>query len=104
MSSFPCIGCGACCKETDWLLDAGFPVENDACAHLIDDQCSIYETRPDVCRVDLMGDRLGMPKRENYERTAKCCNKLMGREGVTQDMIEEALEAGEGFEPSAFGL
>ncbi len=104
MSSFPCIGCGACCKETDWLFEAGFPVENGVCAHLIDDKCSIYETRPDVCRVDLMGERVGMTKRDNYERTAVCCNRLMGREGVTQEMIEEALGAGEGLEPSTSAL
>jgi Fe-S-cluster containining protein len=53
---FLCTRCGACCRSvslsslTAWL-DRG----NGICRHLDDETalCSIYENRPDVCRVDL---------------------------------------------------
>lgn len=52
---FPCTQCGCCCKqvfrsELTAYLDKG----NGSCKYLSSDNtCSIYEERPDICRVDL---------------------------------------------------
>lgn len=35
---FDCSGCGACCRAI-------------GCALLVDNRCSVYEDRPDFCRV-----------------------------------------------------
>ena len=51
---FPCTQCGCCCKqvfrsELTAYLDRG----DGSCKYLADDNtCSIYEDRPDICRVD----------------------------------------------------
>ncbi|MHA3114197.1 YkgJ family cysteine cluster protein [Acinetobacter sp. ANC 4193] len=56
MKSFPCTQCGACCRhinvsELTTYLDRGDGIcrHYDTSTHL----CSIYEQRPDVCRVDI---------------------------------------------------
>ncbi|AKQ31378.1 MULTISPECIES: YkgJ family cysteine cluster protein [Acinetobacter] len=53
--SFPCTQCGACCRhvtlsELTIYLDRGDGIcrHHDTGTHL----CTIYEQRPDVCRVD----------------------------------------------------
>ena len=53
---FPCTQCGLCCRnvylaEQTQYLDRG----DGACRHYsdADKRCLIYETRPDICRVDL---------------------------------------------------
>jgi Fe-S-cluster containining protein len=53
MSSFKCSGCGACCLIAGGKY--GLPDRGDgACTHLADDNktCTIYESRPSICRVD----------------------------------------------------
>ncbi len=50
-----CIQCGACC-ETIPLLLTGKPCEHyDPDTHL----CKIYETRPDICRIDKCEELFG---------------------------------------------
>lgn len=52
---FPCTQCGRCCKqvfrsELTAYLDKG----DGSCKYLSSENtCSIYEDRPDICRVDL---------------------------------------------------
>ena len=55
LPAFPCTQCGLCCRnvhlaEQTQYLDRG----DGACRHYSDAdmQCLIYETRPDICRVD----------------------------------------------------
>lgn len=52
MPAFPCTKCGACCKSPP--AGYGLPVASDGwCANLAkDNTCTIYATRPAVCRVD----------------------------------------------------
>ncbi|MBR6664955.1 MAG: YkgJ family cysteine cluster protein [Lachnospiraceae bacterium] len=53
---FPCERCGLCCKHIEKIpelkdLDSG----DGRCIHLQDNNlCAIYESRPDICRVDRM--------------------------------------------------
>ena len=81
--TFPCTRCGACCRRVGLS-----PVTRDlagpdgACRHLSPDStCSIYETRPDVCRIDLMIERWGFDRRLAYEATAILCNTWMREDG-----------------------
>lgn len=53
---FPCYKCGLCCthvnlSEATRFLDRG----DGTCSHYneIEKLCSIYENRPDICRVDM---------------------------------------------------
>lgn len=56
MKDFPCTKCGACCKNVHLsqetrFLDRG----NGMCRYFAEErrECSIYDTRPDICRVDV---------------------------------------------------
>ena len=52
MRKWKCTECGACCKATPALTVLGFPVKDDgSCIKLVDNKCSIYEDRPQICRV-----------------------------------------------------
>jgi len=57
---FSCSRCGACCRnirQYEWYrhLDRG----DGVCRHFDDDtnSCTIYEQRPDECRIDLLYER-----------------------------------------------
>ena len=68
MSEFKCDKCGACCKIV-------------GCDKLNDDNtCSIYETRPDCCRVDKMyelrKDRIKVSKEEYFILSKELCKIL----------------------------
>ena len=46
---FNCHSCGACCRQAGHI---GLPHNGDyVCIHLKNNMCSIYEDRPDICRV-----------------------------------------------------
>ncbi|EMT5586590.1 TPA: YkgJ family cysteine cluster protein [Providencia stuartii] len=52
---FPCDKCGACCRHVDRANETQFLDRGDGiCKHYneISMLCTIYEERPDICRVD----------------------------------------------------
>jgi Fe-S-cluster containining protein len=58
---FPCTRCGLCCRNLHKhslyeQLDRG----DGVCIHFDEASalCSIYEHRPDICRIDLMYDKI----------------------------------------------
>ena len=55
---FNCSMCGLCCKHID-LVDElkKFDRGDGTCIHLHNNLCSIYETRPNICRVDYMYEK-----------------------------------------------
>lgn len=56
MKPFPCFRCGACCRHVNTAQETQFLDRGDgACRHLdsTNKSCSIYENRPDICRVDV---------------------------------------------------
>ncbi len=78
-AEFLCSGCGACCMVAGYsklLPDRG----DGACAYLNEkNQCSIYETRPDICRVDVM-HKVNSPElseKEYYIKSTKACHQLI---------------------------
>lgn len=57
---FPCDRCGACCRHVDMAPETKFLDRGDgACQHYDDTSklCTIYASRPEVCRVDVQFDR-----------------------------------------------
>lgn len=99
--SYPCTGCGCCCKHVDqgvknWELE-GLPATNPLhfpftwddtgrCEKLGEDnRCTIYETRPLICNIEKVADYLGVDKKKFFERNIKACNMMMDQDGVPEE-------------------
>ena len=54
--------------------------ENGHCTKLVNNSCSIYESRPDICRIDKMSEILGIDTEVYYGIAAKECLKFMLKE------------------------
>ena len=55
MSEFPCNRCGACCRQVHRAQETRYLDRGDGTCHHYEDSvgaCSIYNERPEVCRVD----------------------------------------------------
>ncbi|UNH31393.1 YkgJ family cysteine cluster protein [Moellerella wisconsensis] len=53
--SFPCNKCGACCRHVNRAKETQFLDRADGVCRYYDEinkLCSIYNERPDICRVD----------------------------------------------------
>lgn len=106
MTSFPCTGCGACCRQVGRTIEqfrrypeayseversalAAFPFEpreDGSCPQLAaDGSCRVYEIRPLVCRVDAMGELRGMNQEETWQRAAEACGALQDAAGLPID-------------------
>lgn len=77
MSSFPCTKCGACCRLIGNLPEMkDFNRGDGVCKNLTKDNlCKIYDSRPDICRMDKMQPPV-MTNQEWHRRNAIACNKL----------------------------
>jgi Fe-S-cluster containining protein len=97
MSSFPCTGCGSCCKRIEKVVQMMnvkdkndplyFPYEWDqdgVCEHLDKNtyRCKIYYKRPLICNVDRIAKYLNLDKGKFYELNISACNKMMDEDGV----------------------
>ena len=77
--TFPCTKCGACCRNVAHL---GLPTKPGTthCQALGEDNtCQIYESRPMICRVDLIYEQMFkdiMTKEKFYAETTKACEIL----------------------------
>ena len=79
---FDCDCCGLCCRQVRKYPD--FAKEYDrgdgVCKHLMNDnRCAIYETRPDICNVDLMYERYFFKiktREEFYKINKKQCESF----------------------------
>lgn len=98
--SFPCTGCGGCCRIIGDILSSSnkpenpvlrhviesFPYSagaNGACEKLVDNRCSVYAERPLLCKVDLLGELLNINKRDWYTTNAQSCNKIIDLLGLS---------------------
>jgi Fe-S-cluster containining protein len=77
---YQCEKCGACCKNLDkssfysWLHSG-----DGICKYLNGNMCSIYESRPFLCRIDQCYDAFYkniMSKKDYYEINHESCIKL----------------------------
>lgn len=82
MSAFPCSGCGACCREVRGLLPAK---ADGSCVNLMPDMktCAIYDSRPDVCRVEKMKPE-GLSLNGWYAINLESCVKLREHYGIPE--------------------
>lgn len=81
--SFPCVKCGLCCRNIDKIPQLkAFDTGNGTCRYLINNLCSIYENRPEICCVDLMYERYfsdKMTRDEFYKLNKKGCVELLNK-------------------------
>lgn len=87
---FPCSGCGACCRRVWWigpeaLESHGLSMKEDgSCTNLLsDNSCAIYESRPDICRVDAQADKFDMDTKEYYLENIALCNQWMDEDDMS---------------------
>lgn len=56
MNTFPCTQCGACCRHVNLSELTVYLDRGDGICHYYDLDsrlCSIYENRPEICRVEV---------------------------------------------------
>lgn len=102
INTFPCTGCGACCRRIHNLKEYSkvladktniaeieFPFENKdgICEKLIDNKCSVYEDRPLICSVDKMQEVLKFDKPSFYKMNAKVCNNFIREDGLDESLL-----------------
>lgn len=79
---FPCTSCGLCCQNISTINELKeFDLGNGICKYfnIIDNSCSIYDSRPDICKVDKMYETKYnnfFTKNKFYIENAKVCNQL----------------------------
>jgi|TARA_R100000781_G_C4056942_1_gene119688 Fe-S-cluster containining protein len=89
---FLCSGCGACCNHVG-TLQKELPVdENGRCLNLDENnQCKIYDTRPDVCRVNKMFEKNKgvvegrvLTRLQYYMLNTLTCHRLIDMDGLDE--------------------
>lgn len=77
----------------DKFKDQGFPYglkPDGSCEMLAEDgKCKVYETRPDVCRVDKIYEnnlKHLMTRKEFYKQNSVFCNMWMDQDGVDESL------------------
>lgn len=77
---FKCDHCGCCCRNLDKSsLYASLDRGDGICKYLIGNDCSIYENRPLLCRVDESYEQLFsnvMSREHYYQINRDACNNL----------------------------
>ncbi len=79
---FPCTSCGLCCQNITQIEELkDFDLGDGICKYFdkVINNCKIYDTRPDICRVDLMFEKeyyKYYSKEDFYKLNAQVCNKL----------------------------
>jgi Fe-S-cluster containining protein len=56
--------------------------ENGKCEMLVDNKCTAYEDRPLICRVDDLGNKLGLNQSEWYQENISSCHEMMEEDGI----------------------
>jgi len=110
---FNCTGCGLCCQTIKRVLDIKedlgnpaiktllreFPykaLDNGACEKFdpATKQCLVYETRPDVCRVNRVYERVHAAHltREQYYRMGEAACARLQQEALTKAKTDTPLQ------------
>lgn len=80
MGVFPCQKCGICCRHIDKIPPLiEFDTGDGKCKYLKDNVCSIYDNRPEICRVDVMYEKYyakQYTEEEFYNLNLEGCKKL----------------------------
>lgn len=65
----------------------GFPLPvrpDGSCSKLENNLCTVYEARPDVCRIGYARARLGLSEDDYARLTAHICNRLQVADGMPE--------------------
>jgi Fe-S-cluster containining protein len=82
---FECSKCGACCRIAGNFLKNvvhGFPYkisDTGMCEKLVGNECTVFETRPDICRSEYCYDHFFKDKitvKEYDELNVKACDLI----------------------------
>ena len=85
---FPCTGCGLCCQNISTVEELkDFDIGNGICKYFnaLENECSIYAERPNICKVEKMFEikyKKYFTKEEFYIENAKACNALQEQYGI----------------------
>ena len=83
---FPCNQCGLCCKNISHIKELEtFDRGDGSCKYLKDNLCSIYESRPLICRIDEMFNTYFLhiyTKKEYIEININACQSLQMNAGL----------------------
>tara|TARA_R100000458_G_C8088808_1_gene120418 strand:- start:85 stop:420 length:336 start_codon:yes stop_codon:yes gene_type:complete len=94
MIDFPCTQCGQCCRQIGSILanSSSFPTviqdlinrfpyqvnQDGSCSKLNSDNlCSVYDNRPIMCNIKLMGQLLHQNTPDWHKLQAKYCNEMI---------------------------
>lgn len=90
--SYPCSGCGCCCKKADIAIerykilepDYVFPykIKSGVCSKLKDNKCSVYDERPILCNVDKLAEKYNIELNWFYSANIDACNKMMDDDDI----------------------
>lgn len=82
---FKCEHCGCCCRNLDKSdIYAQLNRGDGVCKYLKGNDCSIYENRPLLCRVDESYDSIFykmMSREEFYKMNKQVCKMLQSEKG-----------------------
>ncbi len=68
---FDCVSCGECCRHIHLVEGLKHLQTHGICKHLVNDQCAIYENRPDLCRYEAVYEMLKeQVSPEEYDRVS----------------------------------
>ncbi|AQQ60520.1 flagellin N-methylase [Helicobacter bilis] len=90
-TGFPCTSCGACCKNIAGIKELeSYDLGNGVCRFLdSNNMCSIYDSRPSICRVDIMFEKVYFKhysKEEFYRLNVEACKTLQEKESVKDEL------------------
>ncbi len=93
--NFICSQCGACCRRAATIKD--FPEEtkeDGSCIHLEDNKCKIYDTRPDICRVEKQAKTSKLTQKKFYQLNNSLCNTMIIMDGLEDKYLTDIKEYG----------
>jgi uncharacterized protein len=85
---FSCSQCGACCRNVTGL---DLPQDKHGVCLNLDkktNKCSIYDSRPEICRVNVMYKKYfkhKMSKKDFYILNTKACHNLIDKENLSDE-------------------
>jgi Fe-S-cluster containining protein len=105
---FPCTSCGLCCKKIASILSSvntkdidevkEFPykaLDNGTCEMYLDNKCSVYESRPNLCNVDYMAKKYSPHSYDDFIKlNIQVCNSMIKEEKLDEKfliVIEETI-------------
>lgn len=91
---FPCSQCGLCCQRVALAEQTRFLDRGDGIFRHYDEgsrQCMIYETRPDICRVDKMYDKVYASQytwKGFVILNMRACHAMQAQAGQAEDLLK----------------